>query len=336
MNEQMKYCLALDIGGSKVAIALMDPAGIVNGEICIFPVPFDPSGIADPQRLIALIRPFVDQARQNEIELLGFGLSLCGTVDEETGEAVLNSNLHWRNLPFGRMLRQTFDLPVHAATDVRQAALAEHLWGVARDVCNFAWCTIGTGYGGYLYLEDRMYGGRHGFAGNFGHITLDEIHGDLCGCGRRGCFETFVAGPAISRQGQAAVDSGRSPMLAQMAGGNPVTTRMVIQSEAAGDPAAAEIMNQVIRLISINLGGVVNLLDLEMIVMGGGVVNSTPDFVQRIQTRIRDYLMTDEAKRDLVIVKESFSNSALFGAAADFFIREGILPPETARKRCIG
>jgi glucokinase len=142
-------------------------------------------------------------------------------------------------------------------------------------------------------------------------------------------LETFVAGPAIARHGQAAADSGRSPMLVELAGGGPVTTRMVIQAEAAGDPAAVEIMDQVIRLISINQGGMVNLLDLKMIVMGGGVVHSTPDFVQRIQTRIQDYLMTEEAKRTLVIVKESFSNSALFGAAADFFIREGILPPET-------
>jgi glucokinase len=330
MNKQMMYCLALDIGGSKVAVAQIDPTGTVDGEIRTFPVPFDPSGIADPYRLIGLIRPFVDQARRAGIDLGGFGLSLCGTVNEETGEAVLNSNLHWRNLPFGEMLRKTFDLPVHAATDVRQAALAEHLWGAARGAGDFAWCTIGTGFGGYLYLGGRMYGGIHGFAGNFGHITLDEINGYPCGCGRRGCFETFVAGPAIARHGQAAADSGRSQLLAQLAGGEPVTTRMVIRAEAEGDPAAVEIMNEVIRLISINLGGVVNLLDLKMIVMGGGVVNSTPDFVQRIQTRIRDYLMTEEAKRDLEIVKESYQNSALYGAAADFFIREGILPPETS------
>jgi glucokinase len=325
MKEQMKHALALDIGGSKVALAVVDPSGSVCGEISTFPVPFDRSGSGDPAGLLELIRPYLDRARQEGITFQGIGLSLCGTVDEETGEAVLNSNLHWRNLPFGEMMVKAFGLPVAAATDVRQAALAERLWGAARGVDHFAWCTIGTGYGGYMVLDGRLYGGRHGFAGNFGHITLDEVNGYPCGCGRRGCFETFVAGPAIARQGQAAADSGRSPLLTQMAGGSRVTTRMVIQAEAAGDPGAVEVMDQVIRLICINLGGVVNLLDLEMIVMGGGVVHSTPDFVQRIQKRIIPYLMTEEAKRELVIVKESFSNSALYGAAADLFIRQGSL-----------
>jgi glucokinase len=195
-------------------------------------------------------------------------------------------------------------------------------------VRDFAWCTIGTGFGGYFYLNNCMVGGLHGFAGNFGHITLDEINGYPCGCGRRGCFETFVAGPAIARAGQSAAGSGRSPLLAQLAGDGPVTTRMVFQAEASGDPASVEIIKDVIRLIAINLGGVVTLLDLKMIVMGGGVVTATPDFIQRICARIQDFLMTEEAKRDLEIAKESFYNSALYGAAADFFIREGILPPE--------
>ena len=325
MNERTNTCLALDIGGSKVDAAWMDSNGRVEGTIHNFPVPFEASGAGDPQRLIESIRPFIDQAVQAGLNLRGIGLSLCGNVNAETGEAVLNPNLHWRNLPFGKMLSDAFQLPVHAETDVRQAALAERIWGVASGVHNFAWCTIGTGYGGYLYLKDRLYGGSHGFAGNFGHITLDEINGYPCGCGRRGCFETFVAGPAIARQGQQAADGNRSPMLIQMADGKPVTTRMVIQASQAGDPAAVEIIEQVIRLISINLGGVVNLLDLDMIVIGGGVANSSSDFIQRIDRRIRDFLMTEEAKRDLKIIKESFSNATLYGAAADFFIREGYL-----------
>ncbi len=328
MNEPTKVCLALDIGGSKVDLAVMDPSGRIDGPVHNFPVPFTAQGAGDADRLVELIRPYVDQAREAGNGLLGIGLSLCGTVDETTGEAVLCSNLHWRNLPFGERLRLAFGLPVHAATDVRQAAVAEHIWGVARGVKNFAWCTVGTGFGGYFYLGGRRYGGSHDFAGNFGHMTWDEVNGTLCGCGRRGCFETFVSGPAIARHGQAAAASGRSPLLAEMAGGGPVTTRMVLQACAAGDPAAAGIIDEVIRLIAINQAGVVNVLDLDMIVMGGGVVHAIPNFIPRIRARIQDYLMTEEAKRDLQVVKEFFSNAALFGAAADFFSREGILPIE--------
>jgi glucokinase len=104
-----------------------------------------------------------------------------------------------------------------------------------------------------------------------------------------------------------------------------ITPRDIFQGEATGDLVCCRILEDVIRLISINLGGVVNTLDLEMLILGGGVAKASPNFIPRINSRIRDFLMTDEAKRDLRVIGESFSNSALFGAAADVFIRQGIL-----------
>ena len=154
-----------------------------------------------------------------EGQLDGIGLSVCGNIERETGLAVLVPNLHWYGLPFGRMVGERFGLPVYAATDVRLAAQAEALWGAGRGIRNFAWVTIGTGCGAYLFLDGRIYGGAHGFAGNFGHYTIDEANGYPCGCGRRGCLETYVAGPAIARAGQAAADEGRSFVLRQLSPG---------------------------------------------------------------------------------------------------------------------
>lgn len=325
MSDGNETCLAVDIGGTKMAIALVGRDGRARTPISAVYVPFDEKGIADPAGLIRLMEPYVQEARRARGNLAGIGLSLCGNIDTATGDAILVPNLHWRYLPFGKMVQDAFGLGIVAATDVCMAALAEHTWGVAKDVSHFIWATVGTGYGGYLWLEDHLYGGIHGFAGNFGHITLDEINGYPCGCGRRGCFETFVAGPAIARAGQAALDAGRSPKLSDLAMGKPITSRMVFEARAAGDPASIDIIENVIRLISINLGGVINLLDLKMIVMGGGVANASPDFVERINRRIRDFLMTEEAKRDLQVVKESFPNSALFGSAAMLFQKLGLL-----------
>jgi len=320
-----KFALAVDIGGTKMDVACVDTQGNFLTRPHKEPVPFDDRGVADPEGLIRMLAPNVEEARRLEGSFEGIGMSVCGNLDPHTGEAVLIPNLHWRNVPFRAMVAEAFQVPVFAATDVRMATIAEALWGKARGVQNFAWCTIGTGYGGYLFLNGGLYNGSHNFAGNFGHITWDEINGPPCGCGRRGCVETFVAGPGIARAGQAALDSGRSPALARLAGDGRVTTRMVFQAEAEGDPAACEIIDQVIRLIAINLGGVVNLLDLDMIVIGGSVSRGSEDFIDRISKRIRDYLMTVEACRDLQVVSESFPNSALVGAAADVFIRKGIL-----------
>jgi len=317
--------LAIDIGGTSIRFGLIDASGSLHGESVRYPVPFEDDGRASPQGLIALMEPHVEAALAAAGDAVAIGLSLCGNVDTVTGEAVLVPNLHWQNLPFGQMIADHFGRPVYAATDVRQAALAEAVWGAARGVRNFVWATVGTGYGGYLFLEGRLYGGSHGFAGNFGHTPYDEINGYRCGCGHWGCFETFVAGPAIARGGQILVDKERSPTLAALAGGAPVTARLVFDAVDAGDPAAGQLMDDVIRLICMNLSGVVNLLDLDMIVMGGGVVQAASWFVERIDRRIRDYLMTVEARRDLRVVRESFPNSALWGAAANVFAIQGIL-----------
>ena len=303
-DNQPDIALAIDVGGTKAAFTIIDSDGKLLVPIEKHPVPFDAQRVADPERLLAIIEPYVAKARQMPGTLRGIGLSMCGNIDMATGMAVLVPNLHWRYLPFGDMARAAFGLPVVAATDVRMAALAEVQWGAARGVRNFAWATVGTGYGGYLYLDGKLFDGTHGFAGNFGHTTLDEVHGAPCGCGRNGCFETYVAGPGIARAGQQAADSGESPFLASIASERAITSHDLFAAEAAHDPTAHAIIENVIRLIAINLGSVVNILDLDMIVMGGGVVNACPDFVLRVSQRIREHLMTEEAIRDLQVVRD--------------------------------
>jgi glucokinase len=322
---QHHIALAVDIGGSKVEIAAIAAAGTARTETARYAVPFAPNGTADAHGLLDMLAPHVEQALRLEGHLDGIGLSVCGNIERETGLAVLVPNLHWHNLPFGRMVADRFELPVYAATDVRLAAQAEALWGAGRGVRDFAWVTIGTGCGAYLFLDGRIYGGAHGFAGNFGHYTVDEVNGYPCGCGRRGCLETYVAGPAIARAGQGALDAGRSPVLHRLAAGGRVTTAMVFYAAALGDPAATEIIENVVHRLAVSLGGLVTILDLELLILGGGVVHASPDLAPRIDRGIRGYLMTAESVRDLRVITESLPNSALYGAASEVFLCTGLL-----------
>lgn len=318
--------LAVDIGGTNLRLGLINAEGRLLGEIARYAVPFAADGSGDLDGILTLMAPHVDEARCAVAGELSVGISLCGNVDLDSGDAILVPNLGWHNLPFGKIVSRRFELPVCVATDVRQAVLAEAVWGAGADARNFAWATVGTGYGGYLFLNGRLYGGAHGFAGNFGHTTYDEINGHACGCGRRGCFETFVAGPAIARAGQIAHEAGRSIILSSLAKAGPISTRAVFLAIELGDPVAAQIVDDAIRLICINLGGVVNLLDINLIVMGGGVAKAAPWLVERVNEQIRAYLMTAEAQRELRVVRESTANAALWGAAAHVFAVAGILP----------
>jgi len=321
------YALAVDIGGTKMDIAFIDQYGEYIAPPERFPVPFNDDGVADPEKILDLLEPFIKQGKKEIANFNGVGLSICGNIDKITGEAVLVANLHWRNIPFGEMAVERFQMLVYTATDVHMALVAEVLWGQAKGNQNVAWITLGTGYGGYLFLNGKIYDGAHGFAGNLGHSIYDERSGGLCGCGQHGCFESYVAGPAIAEQGQISVDHDRSEILKSLskAADKPVSTKMVFEAEAQGDPAAKEIIAGVIRKLGISLSSMVNLLDLEMIVLGGSVWKGSPDFIQRVDNRVREFLMTEEAKSDLIIVKESFENSALVGAGAYVFIKKGLL-----------
>jgi glucokinase len=319
----------VDIGGTKIALGVFDLNGSLLGEAVNQPVPFGPDGRADPEALTAMIAAHAARARKDGLEPRALGLSICGNVDMRDGNCLLIPNLHWRSVPFGRMVQAATGLPVFAATDTRQAALAEHVWGAARGLRHFCWATVGTGYGGYLYLDGKPFDGHHGIAGPFGHNTIDEVNGFPCGCGRRGCVETYVAGPAIARAGQAALDAGDSPILAELSSQGTVTTPMVVQAYQQNDPAAIRIIDDVARMIAISLGGVNNLLDLEMFILGGGVVHALPGLVALVDSKIRHYLMSEEARCDLRIMKETFPNASLAGAAAHAFVHTGLLSDET-------
>lgn len=323
MNSTNRLALAVDIGGTKIDIALIDEAGRQIGATGSHAVPFDEQAVASPAGMLDIIAPYVAQAREALGKLEGIGLCLPGKVDPATGEAVFVANLHWRNVPFVRMAAERFGLPVRADLDVHLAALGEAVWGAARGLDSFAWVTLGTGMGVCLWLNGRIHRGEHDFAGYVGHDTVDEINGYPCGCGRRGCLETFVAGPAIARQGQAARDAGLSPTLNRLAADGPVTAPMVFEAAATGEPAAAAIIDAVVRMLGLSLSWMVNLLDLRLIIMGGGVAKAGADFIQRVERSTQGYVMADEVRRDLRIVPESLPNAALFGAAAFVFQPEG-------------
>ncbi len=223
----------------------------------------------------------VERARHEVSGELRLGISLCGNVDPESGDAILVPDLGWRNPPFGKLVSRRFQLPVRVATDARQAALAEAIWVPGVNERNFAWATVSAGYGGYLFLNGRLYGGAHGFAGNFGHNTYD---------------------------------AGRSRLLSPLAQDGIISVRAVFEAIELGDAAAAAIVDQAIRLICINLGAVVNLLDIKLIARGGGVTKAAPWLVERINQAIRAYLMTDEAQRALRVWRESTVYAALWAA----------------------
>jgi glucokinase len=189
------------------------------------------------------------------------------------------------------------------------AGLGEKWLGAGRDVDNLAMLTLGTGIGGAIILGGKLFYGMSGMAGEFGHVTV-EPNGVPCGCGNRGCAERYASATAIVRMAREAIESGRAPELRQAASADPEFSAKSIHNLAIqGDAAAQQIFERFGEVLGILLADLVNVLDLEMFVIGGGVVNAWDAFAPRMfaELRERSLVYAASAPEDPTVSKQGAS-----------------------------
>lgn len=200
---------------------------------------------------------------------------LSRPLDPNTGVIINPPNLPcWREFPLADEISQKYKVPVKVDNDANAAALAEALWGAGRGYRNIFLTILGTGIGTGIVFDGRIYHGRTGAAGEGGHVSID-YRGPLCGCGKPGCIEAFASGPAIAKRVRAKLSSNgtRESVLLRLANGecSRVTAEMVGEAYAQGDPVAAETLRETVELLSVWLGNMIDLLEPDVIIVGGGV-----------------------------------------------------------------
>jgi glucokinase len=189
----------------------------------------------------------------------------------ETGTLELLSNFtsEWDNFPIKADMERRTGLQAFVLNDVRAATVAEQMWGGGRPYRDFISIAIGTGIGGGLVLEGRLYGGSRGAAGEIGHATMVP-DGLPCGCGNRGCLETVASGPAIARVAREAIERGARD-LAELAGTERPTPAQVAQAAERGSETARAVLEEAGRWLGLALGNLICALNPEAVVVGGGV-----------------------------------------------------------------
>ena len=225
---------------------------------------------------------------------LGAGIGVPGLIDLQTGIMRKAANLPgWENYPARAEIERRLGLPKSDArvvleNDARVAALGEQWLGAARGVANMAVLTLGTGIGGGIVLGGRIWHGMNGMAGEFGHVTL-EPDGHLCGCGNRGCSEQYASASAVLRMARQAIAAGQSPSLAQAASSDPEFGAKAIYNLAVqGDEPARRIFRSFGRYLGLLLASLVNVLNLEMYVIGGGVSSAWDAFAPTMFEELRE------------------------------------------------
>ena len=311
--------LAVDIGGTKIALCAINQKGKLISNLESLPIPFDENKIARINEKTKIITKEADKLANMDIKISGIGVSICGSVDPVDETVLLVPNLGWRKISLGQNLKNQTSLPVYVDQDTRTAALGEATWGIAKGIKNFLWVTIGAGVGSAIYIDGKLHYGPHGFSGWLGHSTIDEVNGIICSCGRRGSLETYVAGPGIARQAKEAVKEDRGAGLLDFANGRKLRADLIFQAAAAGETVSKAIISSSITILAKSLGMITNMLDLELIILGGEVVKYSPEIVPLVRNAIPPYIVGKEVLEDLRIIAESLPNSSLFGAGALVF-----------------
>jgi len=308
-----KLMLGVDIGGTKVAVGLVDSEGNILAQ-ARQPMAANGTAEAGLQAVIGVI----DGLASSGAEFERIGICAPGPLDPKTGVILNPPNVPcWRNFPLADRIAEKYRQPVKVDNDANAAALAETIWGAARGYHYVFYATLGTGIGTGIVFDNKIYHGKTGSAGEGGHVSID-YKGPVCGCGKRGCIEVYAAGPAIGKRAQARVSAepDRARAILDAAKGAAVASEHVGQAFATGDPLAREILQETAELLTIWLGNIVDLLDPDILVMGGGVSSMLQPFFSAIKEQLPDWCVNPRASEIPLVLARYKADAGIAGGAA--------------------
>ncbi len=329
MNSANTFALGVDIGGTKVAAGLVDAHGKILFQTRVA-MPAHGSaveGFGAVQSAIEAVFAARPEARER---LTGIGICAPGPLDPVTGVILNPPNVPcWRNFPLAAEVRRVFGLRPRVDNDGNAAALAEALWGAGAGYRNVFYVTLGTGIGTGIVFDREIYHGRTGSAAEGGHVTID-YRGPKCGCGKRGCIEALCSGPAIARRarerlaqldrsGSLPSDSRRaeSKILA-LAGADidSVNAEIIAEAFRQGDELAAEVLREAADLLAIWAGNVIDLLEPDVFIFGGGLAHLMGGFFGRIGEQLEHWCVNKRFAEMPIVLAKYGADSGIAGAAA--------------------
>jgi len=252
-------------------------------------------------------------------KISGIGICAPGPLNPRSGIVINPPNLPgWRDFPLAAEISKVYLLPVRVDNDGNAAALAEALWGAGRGYRNIFCATVGTGIGTGIVFDGTIYHGRTGAAAEGGHNTID-YRGPRCGCGKLGCIEVLASGPAIARRASGKiVKDGRSSAILELAGGCPdrITSEMVGKAYAAGDVLAKEVLEETAVLLTVWLGNIVDLLEPDVMIIGGGAGAMLRPFFGEIRERLPSWCVNSHCQEIPLLPAHYGADAGIAGGAA--------------------
>ena len=316
-NGSDRLYLGIDVGGTKVQASMVRE----SGEILTRQRRKTPRN-EEPERELQAIEAAIDDAiaaaNKKLKDVHAIGIAIPGVVDPRKGHVVVTPNMNLGGIPIGNHLRQRFEVPVAVGNDCNLGALGESWLGAGRNAKSMFAILVGTGIGGGFVRKGKLWRGARDAASEIGH-TVIQIGGPLCGCGNRGCLEALASRTAIERDIRQAIDDGRPSVVSELTKGDltVIRSRVLRKSLKAGDAVVTEVMRRAAEVLGYACLTVRHLIDPEVIVLGGGVIEACGDFVLPVVRQIVDADRLPGAREGGGVVVSALGDDAVvLGAVA--------------------
>ncbi|MCS6816829.1 MAG: ROK family protein [Blastocatellia bacterium] len=311
--------IGVDIGGTKIATGIVCGTRVL--ERVFLPTLADRSKEEVLHQVFASVDLVLERASHRIEQIDGIGVVAPGPLDPRTGTLLYSPNIPaLKDVPIVRLMRERYGRPVRIENDANAAGLAEALFGAGAGYEHVFYVTVSTGIGTGVILGGKIYGGRTGMAVEAGHVTID-YDGPLCNCGHRGCIEAFASGTAITRRTKEKLRQAMVPsLLHDLVAGDLEAITPIVVGEAArrGDPLALEVVEETARFLSIWLGGMINVFDPDIIVLGGGVSQWGDLLFSRLRQLTPMYSILPRAAEIAIVPTRLEADVGILGAAALF------------------
>lgn len=306
------HAIGIDIGGTKIAGALVDAQGSIVAENRV-PTPAD-----NPDEIASAVVALIKELSEGQ-KVIGAGVAAAGFIDADQANIVYAPNLSWRNEPFKAKLEAQLDIPVLIENDANAAGWAEYRYGAGRGTKHMVMLTIGTGVGGAVIADSKLLRGGFGIAGELGHLRVVP-EGLLCGCGQHGCIEQYGSGTALLRSAKQLAGSGKpeGKRLAELATSvGELTGNEVYQAIVEGDSGALGLVAELGSWIGQAAASLTAVLDPEVLVIGGGVSSVGDILLDPIRESYLSHLPARGFRPELEVKVAEFVNDAGVVGAAD-------------------
>ena len=306
--------IGIDLGGTNIGAGLVNEEGEILRQASL-PTLVERGAEAIARDMGKLSLQLINEHGINVSDVAAIGVGVPGISDAE-GNVLFCTNLGWKDVPLSKIIREIVDLPVIVDNDATVAGLAEAVAGVSRGYKNSLFITLGTGVGGGLFVDGKVYVGSHRAAGEVGHMCI-ELDGEQCSCGSKGCWERYSSATALIRMANDAIKDTPDSLMVKKCEGDlsRLDARIIIDSAREKDAAAIKVYEKYIYYLAIGLTSIIHIFDPDIIALGGGVSNAGDFLVQPLREEIQKHFLFKNIPHADIKIATLRNDAGIIGAA---------------------